>query len=201
MVDYGLFWLLAAAIGLWMLRGDLWPLMVKLARPDAARTELERRAWHDALTGLPNRALLKDRLEQALSLAERNGGLVAVHMLDLDHFKQVNDTSGHAAGDALLREVARLVGKCLRGSDTVARLGGDEFAVIQPQPEDEDAVAQLAKRIHECLKSVTSVSIGVALYPRDAEDAEGLLKAADVALYAVKRRGRNGVLMVGMLAA
>ncbi|MDA8129483.1 MAG: EAL domain-containing protein [Betaproteobacteria bacterium] len=166
-----------------------------------ARDRVEYTAHHDALTGLPNRLLFRDRLEQALVLSRRSGSGVAVLFLDLDRFKVINDTLGHEAGDLLLREVAQRLTGCLRGEDTVARMGGDEFVVIQKgvaQPED---AALLATRMlteisrpfslggHEI---VTGLSIGISLYPEDGEDVSTLLKNADAAMYRAKDKGRNG---------
>lgn len=166
-----------------------------------AQDKLEYTAHHDALTGLPNRVLFRDRLEQALAMSRRNGGGVAVLFVDLDRFKVINDTLGHEAGDLLLQEVARRLISCMREEDTVARMGGDEFVVIQKgvvQPED---AALLATRMlaeinrpfslagHEIM---TSLSIGISLYPQDGEDVSALLKNADAAMYRAKEKGRNG---------
>jgi len=164
---------------------------------------LDRAAFlsaHDQLTGLPNRTLLGDRLEQALVAGRRSGAGIAMHCLDLDRFKEVNDTLGHPAGDALLRIVAQRVLACLRETDTLARLGGDEFAVIQPgvrRPYDAEV---LATRLIEAVREPAmlegqqvfiGLSIGIALSSRDT-DATELTKAADVALYKAKAAGRGG---------
>ncbi|MBI3433451.1 MAG: EAL domain-containing protein [Hydrogenophilales bacterium] len=166
-----------------------------------ARDKLEYTAHHDALTGLPNRVLFRDRLEQALVISRRNGDGVALLFVDLDRFKVINDTLGHEAGDLLLQEVARRLIGCMREEDTVARMGGDEFVVIQKgvaQPED---AALLATRMlaeisrpfslagHEIM---TSLSVGISLYPQDGEDVSALLKNADAAMYRAKEKGRNG---------
>jgi len=166
-----------------------------------AQDRLEYTAHHDALTGLPNRVLFRDRLEQALAVSRRNSGGVALLFVDLDRFKVINDTLGHEAGDLLLQEVARRLVGCMREEDTVARMGGDEFVVIQKgivQPED---AALLATRMlaeinrpfslsgHEIM---TSLSIGISLYPQDGEDVSALLKNADAALYRAKEKGRDG---------
>ncbi|MBC4014479.1 EAL domain-containing protein [Siccirubricoccus deserti] len=159
-------------------------------------------ATHDALTGLPNRALFRDRLDQALAHARRAGGTVAVHCIDLDRFKEVNDTLGHAAGDRLLTQVATRLADCLRDTDTLARLGGDEFAVVQcdsRQPQDAET---LARRMVAVLaepfdlaghQAVVGTSIGIALRA-GAEalvDPALLLQEADVALYQAKDAGRG----------
>ena len=165
---------------------------------------LERASFlsaHDQLTGLPNRALLADRLEQALSAAaRRNGTQVAMFCLDLDHFKQVNDTLGHAAGDALLRKVTTKLRDCLRESDTLARLGGDEFAVIRTAASDshyaEALAARLIEAVHEPMiieeqQVFIGLSIGIALNAPGMDAAE-LTKQADIALYQAKAAGRGG---------
>ncbi len=165
-----------------------------------ARDRLEYTAHHDSLTGLPNRLLFRDRLEQALAISRRTGEGVALLFVDLDRFKVINDTLGHEVGDQLLQEVARRLIGCMREEDTVARMGGDEFVVIQKgvaQPED---AALLSTRVlaeinrpfslagHEI---VASLSIGISLYPQDGGDASALLKHADAALYRAKDKGRN----------
>lgn len=163
---------------------------------------LEYQANHDGLTGLANRNLLNDRIEQAIAWARRNGHVMGVMLLDLDHFKLINDASGHSAGDALLKEVANRLRGCVRETDTVARLGGDEFVIILtdlPQPDDVD---QIAEKILSTLSRPTDVagrdvfvtaSIGVSLYPRDGDHGEILLRYADMAMYRVKEHGRNSV--------
>jgi len=169
-----------------------------------ARRQAEERvrhlANHDSLTGLPNRALFQDRLQQSLRQAQRAHAMVAVHMLDLDHFKDVNDTLGHAAGDKLLVEIAGRLQHCVRDSDTVARLGGDEFAVIQPVLDDSDGAAILAQKMLEALAVPLDIeghtvypggSIGITIYPDDADGAERLLRNADMALYQAKGEGRG----------
>ena len=158
-------------------------------------------AQHDVLTNLPNRALFMDRLEQALTQVKRNGGVVAVCFLDLNGFKEVNDTWGHAAGDTLLKQIAeRLAGRCRR-SDTLARMGGDEFTVIATGLKDAQSVKQVANTLLEAFhlpfvvegQAVRiSSSLGVALYPQDGRNADELLQVADSAMYAVKR-SQNGV--------
>lgn len=162
--------------------------------------ETERMAYIDALTGLPNRRLFDDRLQQAIERLRRGNGGFAVHFLDLDRFKQVNDRFGHAAGDHLLRQVARRLLECVRRSDTVARFGGDEFGVIQTDISSPEAaaalagklVAQLAKPFRIAGHVVeTGASIGVAVARQGDIDAARLMQAADIALYRVKRGGRG----------
>ncbi|MEO5372882.1 MAG: EAL domain-containing protein [Alphaproteobacteria bacterium] len=157
-------------------------------------------AQHDALTGLPNRVLFQDRLKQALAYAARGGRSVAVLLLDLDHFKDINDTMGHTAGDLLLQQVAGRLMKCVRNTDTVGRLGGDEFAVVTTELRRVDDVNILARRILDSVaepydingQSVHSTtSIGITLYPDDTGDAQQLMKYADMALFHAKGDGRS----------
>lgn len=161
---------------------------------------LEKAANFDALTGLPNRRLLQDRLAQALMRSKRNGYLLAVCFLDLDGFKQVNDSLGHDAGDELLCLVAMRLAKLLRGDDTVARLGGDEFVLLLGDAQSELAVTQLLDRLLQdiaqpfALKggcATVSASIGVTLYPHDLSVPEQLLEHADQAMYQAKNSGKS----------
>ncbi|MDP3700858.1 MAG: EAL domain-containing protein [Hylemonella sp.] len=162
--------------------------------------QLERQANHDALTGLPNRNLLGDRVEQGIARAARLGYNLAVVFIDLDNFKFINDSLGHDAGDELLKEVARRLGHCVRGSDTVARLGGDEFVLLLTDHyQSTTVISQLRRVLEEVSRPLHLVgrefqinaSLGVALYPQDGEAAASLLKHADAAMYAAKDRGRN----------
>lgn len=183
---------------------DLKHTAAELRRSNAelqrSATQLSHLANHDSLTGLPNRKLFHERLEQATMWAQENHQLVALLFLDLDGFKQINDSKGHDVGDLLLQAVARRLSGCLRGSDTVSRLGGDEFTVILPAiPSAEDA-ARVADKILSTLShpfniegdliSITS-SIGISIYPDNAQDLEMLVKAADNAMYQAKQHGRN----------
>jgi diguanylate cyclase (GGDEF)-like protein/PAS domain S-box-containing protein len=157
-------------------------------------------ALHDPLTDLPNRELLNERLEQAISGASRRGDMAALLLLDLDRFKDINDTLGHPAGDLLLKEVAARLSACVREVDTVARIGGDEFAIVQVGIKDAAEAQLLSRRLlelfqspleldgHECL---VTISIGIALIPTDASIAAKLLQHADIALYRAKEEGRN----------
>ncbi len=157
-------------------------------------------AYHDALTGLPNRTLLSDRLGQALATAKRTGIGGALMIMDLDRFKDVNDTLGHSMGDLLLQAVAERLKELLRKSDTVSRMGGDEFVLLLPSVGSyENAVVTAAKIVtafrepffcNDHTLNVTA-SIGIADFPEDGEDAETLLKKADIALYRVKEDGRD----------
>jgi len=159
------------------------------------------RALHDLLTGLPNRTLLMERLEQAIRLGRRRPEPVAVLLMDLDRFKEINDTLGHHVGDLLLARVAPRLQAAVRESDTIARLGGDEFAVVFPGAGVDQAVA-VARKIARAMEAPfeieehslhVGISIGVALFPGHGEDASELLKRADVAMYAAKRSGRDFV--------
>lgn len=155
----------------------------------------------DSLTGLPNRRLFLDRLEQEIKKIHRTGRSLALFFLDLDHFKEVNDTLGHAKGDILLAEVARRIGDCVRETDTVARLGGDEFTLILPEFGEHVHLERIAQDILHALSvpielgdgntAYTGASIGIALYPNDAGSADELMKHADQAMYAAKMAGRN----------
>ncbi len=160
-------------------------------------------AQHDALTALPNRALFVDRLEHALQLTRRRGSRLAVLFCDLDGFKSVNDRFGHAAGDALLVEVAQRLGSCVRDSDTVARLGGDEFAVLLEDVHSEDRVSAVCERILGCMRDripvagrqlAVTASLGVA-YSDSAASADTLIRNADMAMYQAKTAGRDRVVV------
>ena len=165
-----------------------------------AEERIRHAARHDVLTSLPNRVVLAERLAAALSGAHEAGTGVAVMVLDLDRFKRVNDTLGHAAGDELLRLAADRMRSVVRDSDTLARMGGDEFALVVPEIRDVDLVIAIAERLRDTIRepyslahSVASigVSIGVACYPAHGSDAEQLLNHADLALYRAKATGRN----------
>ena len=162
--------------------------------------EMSRLAQHDALTDLPNRMMLKDRITQGISLALRNHNQLAVLFLDLDGFKHINDSLGHAIGDKLLQSVAARLVACVRKSDTVSRQGGDEFVILLPEvTHAADAAVSAAKIISELKKEHTlgehrlrvTVSIGVSTYPDNGEDAETLIKNADTAMYYAKQSGRD----------
>ena len=171
---------------------------VSLAR--ARSLEMSRLAQHDSLTDLPNRMLFNDRLAQAISLAVRQGKQLAVMFVDLDQFKKINDSMGHAVGDKLLQSVAARLVACVRRTDTVSRLGGDEFVVLLSQVEHGENAASSAGKILRALamphiingKSLDiNVSIGVSTYPSDGPDAESLINKADTAMYEAKQIGRN----------
>lgn len=161
---------------------------------------IHRQAFHDALTGLPNRVLFAERLDQALTDALRNQDNLAVMFMDLDKFKTINDTLGHSVGDELLKEVANRLQHCLRGGDTVARWGGDEFTLLLAKIRTIADATGTAQRILDAFKEVVKIdrheiyinaSIGIACFPDDGQEAEVLLQNADVALYQCKEQGRG----------
>ena len=173
---------------------------VDLSEITQAQEKLRYQAEHDSLTGLPNRVLFHDRLIQAMHHSKRNKQLFAVLFLDLDHFKEVNDSFGHDIGDALLIRIATILEGSIRGSDTISRFGGDEFAIILENIENENKVINVVDKIqqninvqHQIENSAffTSFSIGIAIYPMDGEDPSELLKNADSAMYKAKKTGRN----------
>ena len=159
-----------------------------------------RHANYDSLTKLPNRSLFRDRLEQEVKKSHRSGWPTALMLLDLDRFKEVNDTLGHERGEMLLVEAARRIGECVRETDTVARLGGDEFTVILSELDDTKDVDLVVRKIIKRLAApfqlghdqvFISASVGITLYPHDTTDIEALLKNADQAMYQAKNQGRN----------
>ena len=165
-----------------------------------AQAQISHMAHHDALTGLANRTQLVEKLQNALTALPSRGGGIAVHFIDLDRFKSVNDTFGHDGGDFLLRTVAERLRSVIRIDDTVARLGGDEFVVVQTGVSDRDQVKEFARRLTSAVTApmklreqaiVATVSVGVAVAPADGSNPERLLKSADLALYKAKADGRN----------
>lgn len=161
--------------------------------------KIQQMAFHDSLTGLPNRKLFSDRLGIVLAQARRNKKKVGIVMLDLDNFKDVNDTLGHDVGDTLLKAVAERLSVILRKSDTVARFGGDEFVLIFPDMEVIEEAIQVVQKIIDRFHKpflidthqlVVTTSIGIAVYPNDGMDEEILMKNADIAMYQAKQAGR-----------
>jgi polar amino acid transport system substrate-binding protein len=157
-------------------------------------------AFYDSLTGLPNRMLFSDRLSVSLNQAKRYDHKGALLFMDLDNFKTINDTLGHAAGDILLKYIAELIKVCIRGSDTIARLSGDEFVILLTKIESIEDAKQLAQRIIEQLRKpivlegcefYITASIGITMFPDDASDQQTLLKNADTAMYRSKELGKN----------
>lgn len=175
-----------------------------VGRDVTERVQMEQQlvymATHDALTGLPNRLMFNDRLTLELAHAQRNRQKLAVMLLDLDHFKNVNDTLGHSVGDQLLQVVGERLTSLLRKSDTVARMGGDEFMLLFPEMAQMEDAARIAQKILEIFRKPfvfeghelhISTSIGIALCPDDGEDIDTLVKNADIAMYRAKEQGRN----------
>jgi diguanylate cyclase (GGDEF)-like protein len=166
-----------------------------------ADERLAYQAFHDILTDLPNRALFKDRLGLALLQSKRNDNQLAVMFIDLDRFKVVNDSFGHAVGDGLLQQVALRLKGCLRRCDTLSRIGGDEFTAVLPELGDRRDAVMIAEKFVECLLQPfqlggqavhVSASIGIALYPQDGASADELVRSADKAMYHMKSAGKNG---------
>lgn len=165
-----------------------------------AESTIRHLAYYDPLTGLPNRRLFRDRLEQTRTAALRSGELFGLMYLDLDRFKEVNDTLGHSVGDQLLKAAAQRIADCLRKADTMARLGGDEFAVIIAEAARAEDVSRVAEKIIRAFQQpfllsgfelFTSTSIGISIFPADTADIDTLIKNADIALYRAKEQGRN----------
>ncbi|MCG6657612.1 diguanylate cyclase [Halomonas campisalis] len=169
-----------------------------------SKAMLERMAYlaqHDALTGLPNRTLLAERLSRAIGLARRHRHRVALLYLDLDAFKPINDSLGHALGDRLLQAVATRLQGCMRSIDTVCRQGGDEFVILLAEISKREDATRVAEKLLAVLGRpyriqshdlLITLSIGISLYPEDADDADTLMHSADAAMYHAKRNGRNG---------
>jgi diguanylate cyclase (GGDEF)-like protein/PAS domain S-box-containing protein len=199
--------------------GSLFPLELSLSEISAAsgsprfsavvRDITERKSWEnriyqlaysDSLTGLPNRLLLRDRLEHAIAVADRNRSLVGVLFFDLDHFKAINDSHGHHVGDQLLRRIAERTRGCVREIDTVCRLGGDEFVVVLPELHEAADAAAVARKLLSTLSehyliddrslSITP-TVGISIYPRDGADPDTLVRSADAAMYHAKESGKN----------
>jgi diguanylate cyclase len=188
---------LVFAAGL-LLLGFLSILLARVNRQLARQArESEHDALHDALTGLPNRVLFSERLEHALAMGRRDPAPFSVLLLDLDRFKEINDTLGHSIGDMLLREIAPRLSSVLRPGDSLARLGGDEFAVLLPTANSEQAL-EVTERILAAIRApfalselavTVDASVGIVTYPTNGDDAETLMQRADVAMYLAKRRG------------
>ncbi|HEY2189471.1 MAG TPA: diguanylate cyclase, partial [Caldimonas sp.] len=190
----------------WLMAGDLRAALANLRaeneRVHRSQAHIEFMATHDALTGLPNRILARDRFSHAIALARRQQTMAALVFLDLDNFKDVNDSLGHTRGDELLRGVGERLTKVLRSSDTVCRQGGDEFLILLGDVRDSSDVADIGVKLLEQLSAPflldgfevpTSGSLGIAMYPDDGGDFDELLKKADIAMYGAKNAGRNAV--------
>lgn len=179
---------------------QVWRVDIDISARQRNEETCRHQAQHDALTGLPNRLLLRDRLGLALAAARRQGSMLALLFLDLDHFKQINDTLGHPVGDLLLKEVAARLVRCVRGVDTVSRQGGDEFVILLADIGGIEQAAHVAGTILEALgqefvlaphRLTISVSIGISLYPSDGVEPDLLLSHADLAMYHAKDGGRS----------
>lgn len=175
-------------------------IFADLTERRAMEAKLAYLAHHDALTGLPNRVLVRDRLQQALAFSAREKLQVALMFLDLDHFKIINDTLGHAVGDRLLQAVVARLSACVRDSDTISRQGGDEFLIVLPGLHGAESASQVAQKILDAMTPgfeldghalTCSFSIGIAMHPDDGADFDALLLKADTAMYAAKEAGRN----------
>ena len=180
--------------------GVVHATVVDISDRKRAEEQIEFHAYHDVLTHLPNRKLFTDRLRHALTRAKRAGKPVAVMFIDVDHFKTINDTLGHTAGDELLLEMSRRLRECVRDDDTVARLGGDEFTIILAELRQAEDALTVAQKILEAVQEpltiaqmpiVVTASIGISIYPVDGADPESLLRNADSAMYRAKEAGRN----------
>ncbi len=195
------FWVLLSSRRIAFAGQDCW--MTALNNIDdrkRAQDEMRHRAFHDELTGLPNRAMFMDALSRTLHRMERRNGVFFILFIDLDEFKDVNDSLGHSMGDALLREVATRIRRCVREGDLVARLGGDEFVILVESESHADEIAVIAQKILQALQPphqlgghlvrVTS-SIGISRYPEDGTEISDLLRNADAAMYKAKDHGRN----------
>jgi diguanylate cyclase (GGDEF)-like protein len=165
-----------------------------------ADAKIRKMAYHDALTHLPNRVLFVDRLKVAMASAQRHKQKLAVMLLDLDQFKDINDTYGHNVGDQLLRSVGNRLTGLLRKSDTVSRMGGDEFFLLLPELTRVNDAVKIAQKIMDAFKEPfvfdghklnITTSIGIALYPNDGKQVDILLINADIAMYHAKQKGRN----------
>ncbi|MBD3800591.1 MAG: EAL domain-containing protein [Campylobacterales bacterium] len=186
------------------LRGDgkafISGITMDVSEQAESQQMIEKLAFYDPLTNLPNRLLMQDRLQKSIKDANRRGEKLGVLFLDLDGFKNVNDTMGHTMGDRLLKEVAERLKRTLRDSDTISRIGGDEFIVLLPQVNSEKEITIVAEKMIDALQErwefgdkaiFTTTSIGVAIYPDHSEDADTLIKFADTAMYKAKEDGRN----------
>jgi diguanylate cyclase (GGDEF)-like protein/PAS domain S-box-containing protein len=183
-----------------LLDGTIEGTIIDITDRKHAQEQMEYQAYHDALTGLPNRLLFRDRISVALAHARRSSRASAVMFLDLDQFKLVNDTLGHTVGDRMLQVIAARIVTCVRADDTVARMGGDEFTILLGDLNDRKGAAAVAQKVLEALRYPVTLdehelylttSIGIAIFPEDGADAETLLKNADRAMYRAKELGRD----------
>lgn len=192
------------AFAAWILASDMRKAILQATleatKANLVKAELSFLANHDPLTDLPNRTLVRARVDQAVGLARRSGTQVGLLFIDLDNFKTVNDSLGHSAGDSLLKGIAERLLIVTRDSDTVSRLGGDEFLIVTPEVKDISAIHTIIEKLEACMRApfsieghdvTTSVSIGVAVAPDDGVDFDALLQKADIAMYRAKESGRN----------
>lgn len=205
--DCSIIWISENAYGLYNDSGELIGYegtVEDITERKQAEATIHYQAFHDLLTGLPNRTLFNEKLLTSLNQTKINGEKLGILFLDLDRFKIINDTLGHAVGDQLLQQASQRLKNCLRSGDTIARWGGDEFTLLLPEIHRKEEVAKIAQRAVEALKPAfylegrelyITTSIGIALYPDDGEDAQTLLINADAALYQAKERGRNNYQM------
>ena len=186
--------------GIFVHVADVTPLKILEQDLRTAKAKAELLAMHDFLTGLPNRAVLQDRITQALALAKRQQSMLAVVSIDIDDFKQVNDTYGHGEGDRLLIEIASRIKGTLRDLDTVARFGGDEFIALIPEICSKSQMETVADRLLAAIRrplrlgsetTIPACSMGIALYPAHGTTPDALMINSDRALYAAKRNGKN----------
>lgn len=197
--------LLLSGVAIWLLAKDLRHarenLDHEILQLESSQASLNYLAQHDPLTDLPNRLLIEERVGSVIGRARQSGKMVALLFLDLDHFKIVNDSLGHIAGDELLREIAARLERVVRGGDTVSRQGGDEFLIVLSEVDSIDVLTAVLARIQtlvaqplklQDMELVVSLSIGISLYPQDGDDFGTLLKKADTAMYQAKSSGRNG---------
>lgn len=180
--------------------GDQFVVYEDITEQKQAEEEIRKLAYHDPLTGLPNRALFNDRLVVALANARRTKVPLAVMLLDLDRFKEVNDSLGHAVGDQLLRAVGQRLTSILRKGDTICRIGGDEFLLLLPGMARAEHAATVAERILQGIRNPfvldgrelhVTTSLGIAVYPEDGVDGDTLIRNADIAMYGAKEAGRD----------
>ena len=185
-------------------------IVAHLAELNASRQSLDHLARHDPLTGLPNRRMFFDRLEHAIANSRRSGKQLAVLFIDLDRFKEINDTYGHSAGDAVLVEVSKLLKSAVREVDTVARLGGDEFVILLEVIRETEDAAAITRKLHERFRQTMQIegremivyaSIGIGIFPRDGKDADELMQNADKAMYDAKHIAKNVIEFRGGNAA
>jgi diguanylate cyclase (GGDEF)-like protein len=176
-------------------------LSLEVDKRKVIEKNLEHQAYHDSLTGLPNRALLLDRIDQAIRHAKRNKSLLAVLFLDLDNFKQINDSFGHSVGDTVLIAISGRLKNTLRDMDTIARLGGDEFTILLSEFDKEEEINEITAKLFDTLRKplvikggelFVTTSIGISVFPNDGKTPEILLRNADAAMYRAKEKGRNG---------